>query len=167
MLISSRVLCETIEIQSWGRNTYMRLGKIMIFAAAAFMTSSSQLLAANLFPPKYEGVWVRAESDIDACKASDWKGVGRNDDDRLMQVSGRSVLFFESSCDLTSLRIKRVPAGYQKFIDGSAMLTMSCSGEGQRSKEAELWDVQKLNGRDFLITSNSKSAAISVFAKCN
>lgn len=95
-------------------------------AIAAMLCLASWTASAAEIPPGFRGVWGTYTS----CPASAWRGVGQNDDDRLVQITAKSFLAFESGCDVRGVKTAKVLKNQWGKVISPTEITLSCSGEG-------------------------------------
>jgi hypothetical protein len=126
-------------------------------AAKTVTSQKTTLPVREGLPAGFMGIWMFADESSKICVAANWKGVGANDDDRLINVTERSIMESESGCDFNS--IKRVS-------DTTVNISMSCSGEGETWKADELWQLQDIVGQRLLIRTDGKRSSVRIFRKC-
>lgn len=97
--------------------------------------------------PQYQGVWLAAPQTTEqssACKRSDW---ARHESDGLINITARTVGYWESRCNVTAFRAIKSQSGSEEVAE----LTLACGGEGMTWSTRELWSVQNFASRKVLI----------------
>jgi hypothetical protein len=113
------------------------------------IAACGSLAVAAELPMVFTGTWVRASSTDVACSNSDWKGPAT--DERLISITGREILDFESGCRILDVKVNRLPLD-QSMIN--ATVELACSGEGMSSRIQDVWHVQTMQGRKVLTATS-------------
>jgi hypothetical protein len=94
-------------------------------------------------PPAFTSVWLYSGVSDSQCSNADW---ARRSNDALVNVTPKSVEFWETSCNVLSFRILKS----QSAPGGTAETTLACRGEGMTWRTREIWSLQKLGSRRVL-----------------
>lgn len=86
----------------------------------------------------FTGTWSVASEDTNACKAADFDA---HENDGLIRVGSKNVLYWESSCDIKKQRM---------VGKSTAENVLQCGGEGETWRTKEIWHSQKIGTRRIL-----------------
>ncbi|WP_157080723.1 hypothetical protein [Methylobacterium variabile] len=131
-------------------------------AIATVLSFATWTAAASEIPLGFRGVWGTYTS----CPASAWRGVGQNDDDRVVQITAKSFLAFESGCDVRSVKAAKIFRNQWGKIISPTELTFTCSGEGLTERVRELWDINSTIESDILSVQDAKTRKITTYYRC-
>jgi hypothetical protein len=122
------------------------------FAAALAAVLPIGAEAANL-PAEFTGFWVATDASNNACSKTDIKDEKNNVPvARIMSVAPGTVTFYETNCELLSVRpLPNANPGDKNQVNAEADL--ACSGEGSRWKASEIWHVETIDGRKVVVVT--------------
>ena len=78
----------------------IQIGRSGVIALSLVACLASNLGAAQLLPSEFVGVWMVGDSGRNECTKADWND---RKSDRLMNVSPRSIEYWESGCDIVGV----------------------------------------------------------------
>ena len=110
---------------------------------------ASNLGAAQLLPSEFVGVWMVGDSGRNECTKADWND---RKSDRLMNVSPRSIEYWESGCDIVGVATQN----QQSPEAVTSKLSLSCSGEGTSWRSIQLWHTRLMGARKLLVQAEIK-----------
>lgn len=109
---------------------------ILLSAGTGLAQVSQEFVGTFVIPPQQQG-------DPMSC--------GRDNNDGAVDISVRSVGAFEHQCDVATFRpLKSDPR--------SAEARLSCAGEGNTWKTREIWNLQQVESRTFLVKTRLQLA---------
>jgi hypothetical protein len=107
---------------------------------------------AQQLPAQFLGEWIFAEGGS-ACRPGDFD---KRESDSLIKVGRRQIEYWESLCTVQSATTK----------GNTTSVRMSCAGEGERWSSNDVLSVQKIAGRDHLISYRPSEGFMSIYARC-
>jgi len=129
----------------------MRRLKARLLTALALSIAVPASAQEPAFPKDWQGIW---NDQGERCLAKD---LGNND--RLLQISGRTAHWYESQCDLKEI----TPSPEDP---GALDIRLLCAGEGYEWTAAELWKHVAVDGNRFLLAANPERKSVSLYRRC-
>jgi hypothetical protein len=108
-------------------------------------------------PGQFVGVWRLMDGADRACKKTDWNSNELRSDVHI-NITSRMIEFYESRCQYASIRVPRNST--------DAVLNLTCSGEGMRWRETNIWHVHRVGPQSILILVNTKESLVHVYRHC-
>lgn len=130
--------------------------KYVAMLAFAPLLIAPALAQKTQIPKSFQGEWsYLAQGSSGACKRGDYE---KHENDGLMKVAADSVGYWESYCEAKGARM----------ADDVLSLDMACRGEGETWREASVWTLKTLHGKETLIvfTQTKGRKAIHAYARC-
>lgn len=133
----------------------------VVKAEASHLPAAKAPVPAKVeIPARFRGVWAFVAQRTTECRASEWKGIAASDES-LVSIGPKSLVAFESGCDVTGVKRSDGPVG-----EGPTTMAFTCSGEGSTETVRETWDIVRHKGDDLLITSQIGKPRIVAYMRC-
>lgn len=129
--------------------------------AAISTVAASTIADAAKLPERFKGVWQFVEQGSKACRASDWQSERHND--ALSKIESARIHHHESECRFTTISLPK-----SQFDSGAIHVAMTCEGEGEQWKRAEIWQILSVKGEELLskTTISRQMPSTGLYQKC-
>lgn len=114
-------------------------------------------------PPDFRGVWIYADPQNQECKKSDWEVEFIEKERGLINVTRRSIHWYEYGCIVATVKI---PQNYEdqngmgQWHHKTVEVDLTCGGEGSTWRSKEIWHVDSIEKRKVLMTAETKRTEI-------